>query len=33
VATDSLLWDLGGVVRTIKAKMPQTKLTYLTSRI
>jgi len=32
-ATDSLLWDLGGVVRTIKAKMPQTKLCYLTSRI
>jgi hypothetical protein len=32
-ATDSLLWDLGGVVRTIKAKMPNTQVTYLTSRI
>src|SRR5262249_11786883 len=32
-ATDSLLSDLGGVVRTIKSKMPKTKLTYPTSRI
>jgi hypothetical protein len=32
-ATDSLLWDLGGVVRTIEQKMPRTKLTYFTSRI
>jgi len=32
-STDSLLWDLGGVVRTIKQKMPKTRLTYFTSRI
>ena len=32
-SADSLLWNLGSIVRNIKSKLPNVKLVYLTSRI
>ncbi len=32
-SADTLLWNLGSIVRDIKAKLPNVKLAYLTSRI